>query len=228
MTRRTNWIGLTNASVLLLLAGAAVSIAPRRAEAQWMNSDIGITAGYNRATVSGQDVQSASSINGFILGVSLVHRVNSMWSVQPELLYSRRGAKSSKVTGDFSDYNLEGTTDYIDLPVLAKIGFSEMGTSGVRPAVYIGPYIGMNLSCTIKGTQFGQKVDESCDKLPVNPFTIKSKSLDYGGIAGAGIDWSKFGVFARYQMGLAKISEKYDPKHRVITVGGRLSLGRIG
>lgn len=220
MTRRTNWFGFTNAAVLLLLGSAALSTASRRAEAQWMNSDIGITAGYNRATVSGQDVPGASSINGFILGVSLVHRVNSMWSVQPELVYSRRGAKSTSE-------NLEGTTDYVDLPVLAKIGFSEMGTSGVRPAVYIGPYIGMNLTCTIKGTQFGQKVDESCDKLPVNPFTIKQKSLDWGGIAGAGVDWSKFGVFARYQLGLAKISEKYDPKHRVITVGGRLSLGSM-
>jgi hypothetical protein len=200
----------------LSCAGIAAVAAPTAGHAQWANSDVGITAGYNSATISGKDVPNPARLPGFILGISVLHPLSGMWSVQPELLYSRRGAKAP-------DENLQGTTDYIDLPVLAKLSFGPMATSNVRPALYLGPYAGMNLSCTIKGTQFGQKIDESCDKLPVNPFSIKKRSMDYGVIAGAGVDWNNVGVFTRYQWGMTRIAKGYDPKHRVFTVGARLS-----
>lgn len=216
MSRRLRTRGWMKAFFVLSCASAAVAALPQAASAQWPSFDVGVTAGYNSASISGQDVPNPSRLPGFILGVSALHRLTGMWAVQPELLYSRRGAKAP-------DQNLEGITDYIDLPVLAKLSLGAMGASPVQPALFLGPYAGMNLSCTIKGTQFGQKIDEACDKLPVNPFSIKKRSMDYGIIGGGGLDWNNVGVFARYQWGLTRIAKGYDPKHRVFTAGARVS-----
>src|SRR5438105_1221292 len=121
MSRHLNTPGWMNAAFAVLCAGLAVTVLPSAARAQWRSSDMGLTAGYNSATVSGQDVKNAARLPGFILGVSVLHRLNGnwlngTWAIQPELLYSRRGAKAP-------DQNLEGITDYIDLPVLAKLSF---------------------------------------------------------------------------------------------------------
>lgn len=213
-----------------LIAGAAILVVSQSSQAQqWTNADIGVTAGYSNSSVSGDDVQNGGSISGFVLGVSAIRRINPMWSFQPELLYSRRGASARDDDGTF---DVKGTADYIDLPLLLKLSIGDAiggAVSGMRPSVHFGPYVGMNLSCNFSGEIGGDAIDDDCETFEAapnadqNPFLVKTQSIDYGVIAGAGLDFGNIGVFARYQMGMAEISDGFDLKHRVISIGGRWS-----
>lgn len=195
----------------LLAAVVAVMLFTSVSQAQMTGLDIGVTAGVNVATIAGDDDEDLSNLTGFMVGVSFIHRFTDMWSFQPEIAYSMKGAK-------FDDGVDEGEIKltYIDLPLLAKISLgTAMGQA--RPALYVGPYAAFNLSCDIEGG--GVSVD--CDAADLEP-----KTMDFGAIAGIGLDFGNINVFARYQFGLTNISDAADAgdaKNRVIQVGGRFS-----
>lgn len=173
--------------------------------------DIGVTGGVNLANLSGDDVENTENRVGFMLGVSFIHRLTDMFSFQPEIAYSMKGAK-------FDDGVDEGELKlaYIDVPLLAKIGLGAgMGQS--RPVFYLGPYAAFNMSCDIESSG----VSADCDTLDLEP-----KTMDFGAIAGVGMDFGTMNVFARYQFGLTNLSDATDAgdaKNRVIQIGGRWS-----
>ncbi len=72
------------------------------------------------------------------------------------------------------------------------------------------------MSCDIESE--GVSVD--CDAAGAEP-----KTVDFGAIAGVGMDFGNFNLFARYQFGLTDISDDTDGegKNRVIQIGGRFS-----
>jgi hypothetical protein len=192
----------------VLAAVFAVFIVTSTSQAQMTGLDIGATAGVNLATMSGDDVEDAKNLVGFMVGVSFIKRMTDMFSFQPEIAYSMKGSK-------FDDGVDEGELKaaYIDLPLLAKISLgTAMGTS--RPALYIGPYVAFNMSCDIESG--GVSVD--CDVAEIEP-----KTLDFGAIAGIGMDFGRMNVFARYQFGLTDLADDFNAKNRVIQVGGRFS-----
>jgi hypothetical protein len=196
----------------LLAAVFAVMLFTSVSQAQMAGLDIGVTAGVNLATIAGDDDEDLKNLTGFMVGVSFIHRMTDMFSFQPEIAYSMKGAK-------FDDGVDEGELKlaYIDLPLLAKITFGpEMTMGQARPALYVGPYAAFNMSCDIESG--GVSVD--CDAIDSEP-----KAVDFGAIAGVGMDFGNFNIFARYQFGLTSIfdDDSDDAKNRVIQVGGRFS-----
>lgn len=196
----------------LLSAVFAVMIFASVSQAQVAGLDIGVTAGLNLATVSGDEVEDTKNRLGFMVGVSFIHRVNDMFSFQPEIAYSMKGAK-------FDDGVDEGELKlaYIDFPLLAKISLgTAMGQA--RPALYIGPYAAFNLSCDLES----EGVSVECDAVGIE---LEPKSVDFGGVAGIGMDFGNLNVFARYQFGLTSLTDdtEDDVMNRVIQVGGRFS-----
>jgi hypothetical protein len=204
---------------LLAVAGAVLlAVAPEVSSAQMAKPDLGVTGGVNFATASGKDVQDAKMLTTFMAGLSAIFPINNQFSFQPELLYSRKGAK-------FSDAGSAGSVKlaYIDVPLLLKIGFPTQ--SSIKPALYIGPSISYNMSCDIEESGGGASVSSSCSDAGLKP-----KSLDYGIVAGGGIDFGTMNFFARYQYGLANIgssSDAGDAKNRVVTVGARFSFSAL-
>jgi len=195
----------------LLAAVFAVFIFTGVSQAQVAGLDIGVTAGVNLATLAGDDAEDVKNLTGFMFGVSFIHRMTDMFAFQPEIAYSMKGAK-------FDDGVDEGEVKlaYIDVPLLAKISLgTAMGQA--RPALYVGPYAAFNMSCDVESG--GVSVD--CDAAELEP-----KTVDFGAIAGVGMDFGNMNVFARYQFGLTNISDAAnagDAKNRVIQVGGRWS-----
>ena len=166
---------------LVLVAG--ISLASAKAQVQF-----GVKAGANFATLSGSDVQGAKTLTGFNGGVFVKLPLVSALSLQPEVLYSGQGAKST-----------EGSTDvslnfgYINVPVLAKYTFP-MGIS-----VLTGPQIGFLMSAKEKAD--GQSVD------------VKSmlKSTDFSWDFGASyVSPFNLGIEARYGLGLSSIGKAQD------------------
>lgn len=178
--------------------------------------DVGITAGVNIATLGGSDVDDADNLTGFMAGLSLVYPVSEIFAIQPELLYSTRGAKGSLGDGLTGELKLA----YIDIPVLARI---PLGTNpAARPVLFAGPAISFNVGCDIEGTDGSFTVKADCDDVE---FDVKS--VEFSLIGGAGLDFNNFGIFARYQHGLTSIDDSSDPAkvyNRLFTIGARISI----
>jgi hypothetical protein len=195
------------AAVLLLALGNTMAQA-QTPESTW---DFGVTAGVNVATFSGSDADDADWRSDFMGGLSLNFGISDMLSLQPELLYSRKGAKASE--GGITETIKLG---YIDVPVLVKFA---MGTAQqLRPVFFVGPSIGFLVSCDWTITGFGS---EDCKD--------EFKSTDFGVVGGVGFDVGAIGVFVRFQQGLTKLFDDDDSDlfNRVITIGGRYSFSGL-
>ncbi len=204
----------------LVVAGAVVTCL-FAGSAQAQNGagplDFGLTGGINISTLGGSDVEDADNLTGFMAGVSLVIPVSQIFAIQPELLYSRKGAKAS--SGGFTE---EIRLAYIDIPVLARIPF---GTNpAMRPVLFAGPAIGFNVGCEVELSGGGLDEKADCDDQDVD---IDVKSVEVSLIGGAGLDFNNFGIFARYQHGVTSIDDSPDAGkvyNRLFTIGARISI----
>jgi hypothetical protein len=194
-----------------MFAVAAIA-GPLQAQTPEGGMDWGLTAGVNVATFSGSDADDADWRADFMGGLSLNFGISDMLSLQPEVLYSRKGAKGTEagMTGEIK-------LGYIDIPVLVK--FATGTGQQMRPAFFFGPSIGFNVSCDASIPGFGSG---DCKEF--------IKSTDFGVVGGVGFDVGPYGVFVRFQQGLTKIFDDEDDDskvfNRVVTLGGRVSLGR--
>ena len=84
---------------------------------------------------------------GFTAGIFGNYKVSDNFSVQPEILYSRKGSNFEDFTYqiDFVDFNLEMyiKTDWIEIPVLGMYHINDNFT------LFGGPYIGFYLNGTV-------------------------------------------------------------------------------
>ena len=111
----------------------------------------------------------------------------------PELLFAMKGF-------NVDDDDSYGKFSYLELPVLFRYDFATSGSA--TPFVLAGPTISYLLSCTV-GDDDGS---ESCDDAFVEGESYEK--LDYGLMLGAGVRFSRIGVSARYELGLANITEE--------------------
>ncbi len=144
----------------------------------------GVKGGVNYATLSGDDVEDAEWKLGFAAGAVAAFDVMDMLVIQPEVLYSMKGAESEGESFDLT---------YIDIPVLLKYAIPMEGM--VAPNLFVGPLLGILLSADAAG-------EDVKDQL---------KSMDYGVVFGAGVDFDlgtgKVTIDARYNLGLASIDD---------------------
>jgi len=177
-------------------------------------SRFGITAGVNWSTVAGDDVEDAKRKTGLMAGGLVVLPVAPSFSIQPELLYTMKGA-GSEGDGDFSV-----KINYIEIPVLAR--FDIQTTGGAKPFIYGGPSLAFKVGCSVEGNEGGVKVNIDCDDSN-NQFGFPEfKSFDYGLVIGGGLAFDVSGktlsIGARYNHGLGKVIEDSDAKNRVISI----------
>jgi opacity protein-like surface antigen len=102
---------------------------------------------------------------GFQAGVYLQLPITSGFSVQPEVLFSQKGYKASgSLLGTNYDYRV--TTNYIDVPLLAK--FTPVKNFGI----VVGPQFSFLTNTTTKfkagGTELEDQVDNDNDNLRNN------------------------------------------------------------
>jgi hypothetical protein len=139
-----------------LLAGVSVA-----AQAQ-TGVRFGLKAGASLTNFTGKDVDGNANKFGFNGGVVANFGINDMFSIQPEVLYSMKGAK---VDGSDGRINL----NYIDVPILAKIATGETGLF-----FELGPQVGFLASAKLKDNNSSADAKELF------------KSVDFGYAAGVG------------------------------------------
>jgi hypothetical protein len=200
-----------------LLVAPLLGTAAAQSAAPTPSARFGITLGVNSSTLGGSDAKDAKRRTGIMAGVLLVAPVTPVFAIQPELLYTMKGAK-------FEDTGVTGTLkmNYIEIPVLAR--FEMPSSGGVKPFFYVGPSISFKLSCDVTAEFQGQSESASCDDPTIGEANVKS--VDYGALVGAGLAFDvsgrAFTLGVRYDHSLAKLSDDSDIKHRVISVVGTL------
>lgn len=174
----------------------AALFAPAMASAQ--APSLGVKAGTNFAKIAGAG-GSSDSMTGLNIGAFYAFPAGANLAIQPEALFSQKGFKTK---GGGTD--VTSTLTYISVPVLAKLSFGTEG--GSRPFVFAGPELGMMLSAKASGGGASVNIKDGF------------KSMDLGGVVGAGIDLGKISLDARYGLGLSSVMDGASAKNRAMTV----------
>lgn len=199
--------------VTFLFSSAAEAQSVQDSPISW-----GIKGGVNVATMYGDEVHDADVRAGFTGGLFLNYRFTPNWSIQPEVLFSMKGADLDQgLTGE--DGGADYEFGYLEIPILAKYTFTT--NSMVKPYLNLGPQVGF----TLYGNSNGRDLNN--DQL---------KDAEFALAAGGGIDLAvasspsdfiqTVGLDLRYTLGLTDTFDvPGDPEARnqaftaAITVG---------
>lgn len=112
----------------IFLFSVALILSAFTSQAQEQNSDnrdklqLGIKGGLNFSNIYDTDGEEfdADGKFGFVGGVFLAIPIGKYLGIQPEVLYSQKGYKS---TGSFlgTNYEMKRTTNFIDVPILLQV-----------------------------------------------------------------------------------------------------------
>ena len=140
-----------------------------------------------------------------VIGGFVSYEVNATFCIQPEVLFTMKGAKF-----EGHGYDVTQNLNYIEIPILAKLNIAMDGNA--KPNIFLGPSLGLNLSATYKiESDFG---DDDGDIEDVSP-------MEFGIVFGGGVEVGKILIDARYNMGLTSIddsSENFKVNNSVISI----------
>jgi hypothetical protein len=171
----------------------------------------GIKGGVNFSNITfdseeGDDPQFDSR-TGLVAGAFVTFPMADTFSVQPEVLYSVKGAK-------FTEEGIESTVrvDYVEIPVLARYSSAPSGNSSFQ--VFAGPYVAFKTKAEATTEFDGEDFDEDLDE--------DVEDLDFGVVVGGGVEAGHFVVDLRYSWGLknanAVESDQLTIKHKVFSI----------
>lgn len=152
-----------------------------------------IRGGLNLSNLYVNDVEDENLKAGLNIGIGVKLPVSQGFSVQPELLYSMKGAQLNynNVLGSGKyKYNLE----YLEVPVAAVFNVSRNFN------IHLGPYVGFLLSARVKDVDQDGNIN-GVTELDKDNF----RTTDYGLFGGIGFDIQNFTLGARYNYGLQEI-----------------------
>jgi hypothetical protein len=199
---------------------------------------IGVKGGLNFANLRGDFIldlddefqldTDLKNSTGFIIGASFRTSLLPFISLQPEILYTEKGAKFEEsmmipVNGSTANAAVEATIDlkYLEVPLLVRAG---LPVPGFSPFVYLGPAIAFNLSAdfTMEANVMGFSMKETED------IKDEIKNIDYGLVVGGGLEFGlplfKLHVEARYTMGLTNVLDNGDMNGDIDLKNGVFSL----
>jgi hypothetical protein len=164
----------------------------------------GIKGGLNLASqkISGQDAggDDLQSFPALVAGAFMTYRIASWLEVQPEALYSIKGAR-------FEESGFSSTTlvDYLEVPILARVSRRGGGRVGFYAAG--GPYAAFQLRGRIR-----MKFSGSTEELDV---TDRIERTDFGLSIGGGVEFGRVVFDGRYVHGLKDIDKEHSDRIKV-------------
>ncbi len=174
------------------------------------NVKTGAKGGLNFANFTGADAEFETRTGFVIGGFAKFDIPDSPFAIQPEAMYSQKGAVDS---------GNEIRIDYIEIPVLLKYSFAPGSTA--QPNLFAGPYAGIRLIAEREGGAGGLFGGSS-------NLENQTESIDYGGVFGAGIDievgTSIFTFDVRYGFGFRNVFREESGRNGVLSVTVGISL----
>jgi len=181
---------------LLLASSAARAQEQQTTTESNLKAKFGIKGGLNLTNLYVADVSTEHMKAGFNAGVFAKLPVTRGFSIQPELLYSLKGAKE--------DYNnfVQGSGEYrfnlgyMELPLLAVVNIAPNFN------IHAGGYAAYLVNANIKNVN-NQGSVVGATELSTGDFN----RWDFGLAGGAGFDIQNFTIGARYNYGLSHIGK---------------------
>jgi hypothetical protein len=173
----------------------------------------GAKAGLNIANIGGDDADNTDSKIGLVLGGLMSYQFSDMFAVQPEVLYTMKGATDE---GGGTEYTL--SLNYIEIPVLLKFLIPIQGSGSIVPAIYAGPSIAFNVSAESESESQGRTTTTDLDDWV--------SSVDFGLAFGGSIAFdigsaNQIGADVRYTLGLSSVEDAgldADIKNNVFSI----------
>lgn len=187
---------------VLFTAFFLIAVTGVRAQEQQTSMDnglkpkLGIKGGLNLTTLYSSDVSTDHMKAGFNAGLFAKLPVTRGFSIQPEILYSLKGAKSNydnfvQGSGEYR-FNL----GYIEVPVLAVVNL------GPNFNIHAGGYAAYLVNANVKNVNDNGDIQGATD-LSTGDFN----RWDFGLAGGVGFDIGNFTLGARYNYGLSHIGK---------------------
>jgi hypothetical protein len=198
--------------VLVLLPSL---LAAHAGNAQRHHPRFSVVGGVNFAKFRGSDVGSGvTTRTGFHLGGLVTAAATPSLAFQTGLVYSQEGTSADAGGG------LTGAVkiDYLQVPLYLKVHTTLQGTTPLSPHLYIGPAIGYKVRCKVEASNGGTTASADCDDPTVG---LSIKTTEFGIHFGAGVDFGRFTVGGRYQLGLSSLDDSggnADVKNSVVAV----------
>jgi len=207
-TRKVEGIMLRRTLLVLLVSCIAVLAA---GSAYGQSIAIGVKGGLNSSDLSINDPDDPSidfdTKTGFAGGIFGQFAIGDLFAIQPEVLYSPKGAKltDEEVTASI---NLK----YIEIPILLMARIATNGN--LRPLFYVAPVVSFESSCKLAASGEGVTIDVDCDAAgdaTDGDFELKTKSTDFGMAFGVGLEVNLNALVlqldGRYNLGLSNLND---------------------
>lgn len=152
----------------------------------------GIKGGINYSDLSVDNVKNETAITGYHAGVYARINISDHFAMQPEVLYSAKGAKVDLLPYGTTTFKL----NYVDVPLLAVYRINK------NINIHAGPYFSVLIDAAAKNNSsdstfnFEKEIDKH-----------NFQTEDYGISAGLGFDILFFNLGVRYNRGLQTISK---------------------
>lgn len=190
--------------VAMLIGGTLVAGSKAVAQEQQamgessLSPKFGIKGGVNITNLYVDDDVSDENMKvGFNAGFFAKLPVTRGFSIQPELLYSSKGAKETYDNFILGEGEYRFNLNYIELPVLAVFNLAKNFN------LHVGPYVSYLAGVNIKDLNKDEGTIDEVAELDADNFN----RFDYGVAGGLGIDISNFTIGARYNYGLKEIGK---------------------
>jgi hypothetical protein len=178
---------LANCLLVLALLGVPTVASPQEV-------GFGVKGGLNLASMhfDPDPIADFGFRPGLVLGGFVSWPMSSRLAIQPEGLFSQKGANGS-------DEGVDGWIhlDYLEVPVLVQYALSESSSRTFN--VFGGPSLGFNIKAKAGADVGDESVDEDISE--------DIEKFDFGVVFGAGVNFGRFTVDGRYTFGLSNINK---------------------
>lgn len=207
---------------LVLVAAGLLGLVNVNAQEKTEAPQLGVKTNLNVTSFLGDDVNDDDFKLGWSAGLYYHIPINQTLAIQPEVNYSRIGAKYKNEivnTENLSTtYSNTTTLDYIQVPVVLKIY-----PGGSRFNFEIGPQIGFNVYASNKAKFNTNIAGENITREVKTDISDNVEKVDFGAVAGIGYNITDHvNVGARYYLGLNdtfKGDSNFDAKNHGFTFG---------
>ena len=151
---------------------------------------LGLRAGANTSSWTGDGSDGSGSLQGFTGGLSVRSAITQTTGVQGEIAYSTRGARLENGIGDY-------TVRYVDVPVLLTVDVLSGSPAGA--GIYAGPTVSVPLGAEFEYADGVTGAEGFEDSFELNANTYVGLALGTRAYVGP------VGLDLRYEMGLSAI-----------------------
>jgi len=198
--------GLTGGFSRAVWTALALGMGVACATAQDQGTSFGLKGGVNLASFgsggafdNGDRVISPGRRTGLILGAFVAIPVGPSVLIQPEAVFTQKGARYTAGT----EAELVYAVDYLEVPLLLKV---RLGGGATRGALFGGPAVAFRLNGTVTSRDGEEESSTDVSEM--------LRTVDWGVVFGGGIDVSAgSGVLTlegRYTLGLSKLGKDLE------------------